>query len=112
MTKAKVEVKLINGADERKFSQRQEQRKKRKLGDAILTDQFKTYIVSINNVEVLQQIYGFIDNLPVRDSRFIRNTYNKLTPALELKHDFNCTSCGFEQEVEVPITAQFFWPDA
>ena len=77
-----------------------------------MTDQFKTFTVSINGVDIPRQMYAFIDNLPVKDSRFLRTAYNALTPAVNLKHDFACTECGYEQEVEVPITAQFFWPDA
>ena len=88
------------------------QRKKRRQSEAMMTDQFKTFTVSINNTGDLRQMYRFIDNLPVRDSRFLRTTYNKLSPALNLKHDFVCPECDHEQEVEVPITAQFFWPDA
>ena len=87
-------------------------RKKNRQTEANLTDQFKTFVQSINNVTVMQDVFRYIDNLPVRDSRFLRTTYSKLTPAVELKHDFVCSGCSFEQEVEVPITAQFFWPDA
>ena len=112
VTKAVVEVKLMSGADEKKFSERVQMRKKQRQNEAMLTDQFKTFVVSINGHRVLHQMYGFIDNLPVKDSRFLRKTYAELSPAVELKHDFICSECSFEQEVEVPITAQFFWPDS
>jgi len=112
VTNARVEVKLMNGRDEKAFTKRLQIRKKKKQGEAMLTDQFKTFIVSINNVNIAKQMFQFIDNLPVRDSRFLRTAYNKISPAIELKHDFECTECGYEQEVEVPITAQFFWPDS
>ena len=112
VTKANFEVKLMTGREEKAFSKRMQQRKKKKQAEAMLTDQFKTFTVSINNVGDLRKMYMFIDNLPVRDSRFLRQTYAKLSPALNLKHDFGCTECGHEQEVEVPISAQFFWPDA
>lgn len=112
VTKAAFEVKLMTGREEKAFSKRMQQRKKRRQSEAMMTDQFKTFTVSINNTGDLRQMYRFIDNLPVRDSRFLRTTYNKLSPALNLKHDFVCPECDHEQEVEVPITAQFFWPDA
>ena len=110
-TKAKFEVKLMNGIDEKRFSDRLQYRKKHRQPDAMLTDQIKTFTVSVNGSPLGPQVFAFIDNMPIRDSRFLRNTYNKLTPIVELKHEFNCNNCGFEQEVEVPITAQFFWPD-
>mgnify|MGYP003624447666 FL=1 len=111
-TKARVEVKLMTGREEKAFAKRLEQRKKRRQAEAMLTDQFKTFTLSINGVNDLKQVFRFIDNLPVKDSRFLRKTYGKLSPALNLKHDFECEECGHSQEVEVPITAQFFWPDA
>ena len=112
VTKASFEVKLMTGREEKAFSKRMQQRKKRRQAEAMMTDQFKTFTVSINNTGDLKQMYRFIDNLPVRDSRFLRNTYNQLSPSLNLKYDFVCQECDHEQEVEVPITAQFFWPDA
>lgn len=112
VSKAVFEVRMMTGREERAFTKRVEQRKKKNQSEAMLTDQFKTFTVSINGVGDLKQVYRFIDNLPVRDSRFLRQAYTKISPALNLKHDFMCTECGHEQEVEVPITAQFFWPDA
>ena len=111
-TNAVFEVKLMDGRDERAFTKRMETRKKKKQGEALMTDQFKTFTVSINGVDIPRQMYAFIDNLPVKDSRFLRTAYNALTPTVNLRHDFSCNECGYEQEVEVPITAQFFWPDA
>jgi rubredoxin len=112
VSKARFEVKLMTGREEKAFAKRLETRRKKRQAEAMMTDQFKTFTLSINGVGDLRQMYKFIDNLPVRDSRFLRNQYAKLSPALNLKHDFECRECGYEQEVEVPITAQFFWPDA
>tara|TARA_B100000902_G_C27051109_1_gene784204 strand:+ start:24 stop:593 length:570 start_codon:yes stop_codon:yes gene_type:complete len=112
VSQARFEVKLMTGRDEKAFAKRLETRRKKRQAEAMLTDQFKTFTLSVNGVGDLRQMYRFIDNLPVRDSRFLRTQYQKLSPALNLKHDFVCQDCGYEQEVEVPITAQFFWPDA
>jgi hypothetical protein len=27
-----------------------------------------------------------------------------------MKHDFVCSSCSYTQEVDIPLTAEFFWP--
>ena len=112
VSKAVFEVKIMDGRLEKDFTKRIETRRKKKQGEALLTDQFKVYTVSINGVTDLRQVYKFIDQLPVRDSRFLRNTYNKVVPTMDLRYDFFCTNCTHEQEVSVPITAQFFWPDA
>ena len=111
-SKAVFEVKVMDGRGEKEFTKRIEARRKKQQQEALLTDQFKVYTVSINGVSDLRQIYAFIDQLPVKDSRFLRNTYSKIVPLMELKYDFFCTNCTHEQEVTVPMTAQFFWPDA
>ena len=111
VSKAVFEVKLMDGRGEKDFTKRVETRKKKKQGEALLTDQFKVYTQSINGVTDLRQIYKFIDNLPVRDSRVLRNAYSEISPNMDLKYDFFCIHCTHEQEVSVPITAQFFWPD-
>ncbi len=110
-TKATFEVRLMTGKEEKAFTKRVETRRKKKQGEAMMTDQFKIFTMSINGINIARQMYAFIDNLPVKDSRFLRAAYNQLSPALQLKHDFECGECGYEQEVEVPITAQFFWPN-
>ena len=112
VSKAVFEVKIMDGRLEKDFTKRIETRRKKKQGEALLTDQFKVYTVSINGVTDLRQVYKFIDQLPVRDSRFLRNTYTKIVPTMDLRYDFFCTNCTHEQEVSVPITAQFFWPDS
>ena len=112
VSKAVFEVKIMDGRLEKDFTKRVETRRKKKQAEALLTDQFKVYTVSINGVTDLRQIYKFIDQLPVRDSRHLRNTYAKVVPTMDLRYDFFCTNCTHEQEVSVPLTAQFFWPDA
>jgi hypothetical protein len=27
-----------------------------------------------------------------------------------MKKEFTCSSCSYSQEVDVPLTAEFFWP--
>lgn len=111
VTKAVFEVKLMTGREERAFAKRMEARKKKRQAEALLTDQFKTFTVSINGIDAPRQMFLYIDNLPVKDSKTLRKTYNLLAPSLALKHLFVCSECSHTQEVEVPITAQFFWPD-
>ena len=57
----KVEVRLLTGVDEKKFLFTAQQQKKHKLGRSTLTDQMKTFILSINNVDDPVQISDFVD---------------------------------------------------
>ena len=34
-----------------------------------------------------------------------------ITPDVKIKGELECSSCGHEQELEVPFGADFLWPD-
>jgi hypothetical protein len=106
-----VEIKLINGVDEKKITATRHSRKKRKQHDNTLTTTLKACIVSIAGTDNRQEIERFIDNMPAQDSRFVRKVMVQVTPNIDLTQEFVCEECDHEQELEVPVTTDFFWPD-
>jgi len=106
-----VEVRLLTGRDERHIVATQDMKKKRKLPESALTEHFRSFIVSVNGVEDKSQINKFIEVMPATDSRYLRKIFGKLTPNIDLTQEFVCDSCNHEQAMEVPMTADFFWPD-
>jgi len=109
-TQAVVEVKLLNGVDERKLTELRTRRAKNKLGDLVLTDQMKAYIVSINGETKKGPIGQFIENMPAFDSKHLRTTYQKIMPNIDMKQDFECIICEHKDRLEVPFNTEFFWP--
>jgi hypothetical protein len=113
-TQVLAQVRLLTGDDETYLARVLENRKKQKLlgalGDSILTEQMKRTIVSLNGITDRSQIDQFIMNMPAADSRHFRNVYAKLTPNYDLTQEFSCVSCGESSDMEVPLTAEFFWP--
>jgi len=105
-TKMEVEFRLLLGSDERKLL---EVNKKNK-GNISLTQQFKTFITSVNGVTDKDTIARFIDVMPAYDSKFLRLTYAEVLPAVDLKQYFECSECDHSQDMEVPFTVEFFWP--
>lgn len=105
-----VECRLLTGTDEQSMIKSQRQKKKLKLGETVLTDQLRHIVVSIAGDATPNVVSSFIAACPARDSRFIRETYAKVAPNLTLHQNFACENCGHEEEVEVPLTAEFFWP--
>ena len=106
-----VEVRLMYGSDEKEISRISEQNKKNKRVESILTGQLKRYIVSANGDNDRQTINYVVDHMPAADARLLRKTYQKVTPSVDLTQNFECVECGNEQEMEVPFTTDFFWPD-
>ena len=109
-TKLVVEVRMLTGQDEVKMVQQIQKTNKNK-GDISISDQMLTYIVSVNGYKETDVITHVVKNITATESRYIRNAYKSITPDLKVSGDFECLSCGHEQELEVPFGADFFWPD-
>jgi len=105
-----VEVRLMNGHDEKSLIQKQERAKKRNLPETFLTDQLRKIIVSANGDSSPKTINYLIENMPAIDSRYLRQSFKVVAPNLDLTQTFSCSECGFDTELEVPFSAEFFWP--
>ena len=105
-----VEVRLLRGADERKISQAREQRKKSKKDDALITDQLSAIIVRVMDVTDPALLKQFVEQCPTKISREIRTKYETIMPDVDMRVPFECSHCGHESEVIMPLTADFFWP--
>ena len=109
--RAQVVFRLLNGTDERNLlAQLEHARKKRKEENAVTT-QLKQMIVAINGNDDPGAIDYVVANMPSRDARHLRLIYKKATPNVDLTQHFECNECDYDQPMEVPLTADFFWPD-
>lgn len=104
---AKVEFRLLTSGDESQMTQEMISSKKQ---ENVSTDQLKRVVVSVNGVEDKNQLKLFIDNMPALDARFLRSAIKRITPDVDMLQTFTCASCDHEEEVEVPLTTEFFWP--
>lgn len=106
-----VECKILNGADEHKLFKLNEMKKKKKLPESPITDLFNSFIVSIDghkDREIIKKAVGF---MPSKDTKFLRKAYQTSLPNVDLKQEFECSHCNYSEEMEVPLTAEFFWPN-
>ncbi len=105
-----LETRFMTGRDEDQITKSMKSKKK-KNPDVSVTHQLSRMIVSVNGDNSVATIRRFISVLPARDSRHLRNIYKKASPNVDLTQMFECSECGHEQALEVPFTADFFWPD-
>jgi hypothetical protein len=106
-----VECRLFNGNDEKRLFQSSEKRKKLKLPDTTLTEQYKMLIVSLNGETERGLVEKFIDIMPAFDASYLTKIYDQVAPNVDMKHDFTCLECEQESQVNIPFSANFFWPD-
>ena len=111
LTKLNVEFRLLTGADEKRIVKGMEMERKRKSPEKNVSRQLKTMIASVNGEGSPAAINELVDNMPSLDARHLRLAYKLAAPNIDLTQNYECSECGHEQEMEVPLTADFFWPD-
>ena len=108
-----VTFKLLTHGDEKKIEQ--EIKGLQKLspnGSYEITTRMKYMITSINSDSEIKSIREFVDTyLLAPDARSLREYYSKIQPDVDLKFMPNDDSYTGEG-ITIPITLNFFWPDA
>ena len=110
-TGVNVTFKLMNGHDERRLLNGVTTDNKKKTAGKAVTRQLTNMIVAVEDDESPQAIRYLVDNIPSLDARHLRLSYRRVAPNIDLTQDFVCQECDHEQEMEVPLSAEFFWPD-
>ena len=99
-----VGLKLLDGRGERKMSEKDNDKNR-------VTSLLSTFLIKVNGNTDFGTVMDFIDVMPARDSKHLRNIFPKLTPAIELSMLHRCENCLHSEETEVPLSAGFFWPE-
>jgi len=110
-TKIEVTFRLLTGVDEHNFMMQLENARKKRKSERTVTRQLQQFIVAVNGSAEQEHINYVIENMPSSDSRHLRSVYKLATPNVDLTQHFECNECDHEQNMEVPLTADFFWPD-
>ena len=99
-----VGLRLITGEKEKDFENLSK-------SGAVITGFLKGIVAKVNQNTDPDYIEEFIDVIPAKDSKFIRDVYPDLVPKVRMVADFKCGTCYTVDTQEVPLTAEFFWPD-
>lgn len=104
-----VTFRLLIGADEKRLLNTKASRNV--AFEKTITTQLLNILVAVNGDDSRETLQYVIDNMPSMDSRHLRACYRAAAPNIDLTQTFVCEECGHEQEMEVPLNADFFWPD-
>lgn len=108
---ALVEVKFLKGEDELAIDQVLDKRAKNNLPDEALTTRYRYMIVSVNGNSDIDTVVDFINSMPILDSKVLRKKYAEINPNVSFTFQSECKKCNYVTEGEVPISANFFWPE-
>lgn len=108
-----ITFKLLTHADEKAVEQ--EVKGLQKINKDNITEsttKLKRMITSVNGLREVKDIREFVDNyLLAKDARALREYYQKINPGVNLKIQVTNPDGG-EEDIDLPIGIDFFWPDA
>ena len=109
-----IEFKLLNSAEDAKITEEQEKARRATNSpiDKVVTTRYKTQIISVDGKDDQIFINNFVNTMNLRDSRAFRTYLDEIDPDVIMKQDFKCPMCGHGEEVEIPITVGFYWPES
>lgn len=105
-----VKFKLFTRADQQAIRKIQNNRKKAKLRPAMVTTRLIQSIMQVDGNADVGQITKFVEQMPARDAKYIRDKMAQMSPDLDMTVNLVCSSCESQREVMLPITAAFFQP--
>jgi hypothetical protein len=113
ISKAEVTLRLLTRSDELAIEKEVKSLKKASgeiSGEG--TARLRRIIKAVNGDEKPAVIWNFVENMLVRDARFLRDQYKEKIPDVDFDIDIDC-SCGevSDKKVRLPIGTDFFWPD-
>jgi len=112
-SKTVIEFKLLSGKDDKKIkSEIKGLQKINKFTNPEMSTRLKYMILSVDGKTEDKDIRNFVDNyFLARDSRSLREYIKSFQPDVDMKFNFE-SSGGIVEEVSLPMTVNFFWPDS
>lgn len=116
-SKRMVEFKLLDHRTEKSIEAELKGLKKIENRTGIsqeMTTRLKYLITSIDGDTSKGAIRSFVDTECLAlDSRALRAEIERLQPDVDMSFVYTCSNCGYEDvDMEIPLTAGFFWPKA
>lgn len=113
ISKATVTLKLLTRADELAMEKENKALKKiNSESESEATSRLRAMITSVNGDTNKATIWKFVDNLLVRDARFVREQYKLHVPDVDFNVSLECTCSSDPITMRLPIGVNFFWPDS
>jgi len=82
-----------------------------KKSDAGSSTRLKHMITSVNGLTEKKDVRNFVDNyLLAKDARALRKKYIEISPDINMVTTVD-TLDGGQEDIDVPVTLKFFWPD-
>lgn len=103
-----LQIRLLCGSDQEVVRKIEDNRRKIGTPSATITTRLSQMIISVDGQTDPGKINRFVNQIPSRDSKFIRDKYNENSPDVNAQVNLSCKKCDSVRRMMLPITAQFF----
>ena len=117
--KDKIIFKLLTIADDKNieaelksFKTIQDKSKNKNQSTREFTTRLKYMIKSINGDPNKNIIRKYVDTMLSTETSAFRKHLKTINPGIDMSYVFECKECGYTTIRRIPMTVQFFWPDA
>ncbi len=101
---------LMDGATVSKLDRDMEAIRKKTGREQGVTMRLMAQVTKLQGVSDPKNLPRALENLPASDAKALRAYMDRMSPGVDMEQEFECSSCGKVQEVEIPIGTGFFWP--
>jgi len=110
-SKEVVQFRLFRGSDDEFLRKEEAVRRKHTLPFEKIITMHRLVIVSVNEHSEESYIDQFVQNMLIRDSKFLQKAYQETKPDVVFEYNFICKNCTHQNQGGVPFGADFFWPN-
>jgi len=111
-TKKKVRFKFLTANETKMIVDDIETKRKKGMQNTnLITARLMANVISVDGETNRTKISQFVQYMPAKDSLALRKFIDDNEPMVETKVPYKCGNCGHEQDINLPMTAEFFWPN-
>lgn len=113
ISKSTVTLRLLTRADELAIDKEAKALKKANAEiNYDTTTRLRTMITAVDGDTSKAKIWSFVENMLVRDVRYLREQYRQHIPDVDFNIDIPCECSAEPFSMRLPVGFNFFWPDA
>lgn len=106
----KIKMLTVGEIDEIDLIEEKKKKVQKNYIDETITRRLERMIMEVDGDRDKGRIYQFINKMKIADSSYIRRTYSKLEPGIDLNLEVEAPSGEFFRTT-IPILSTFFYPD-
>jgi len=104
-----VKFKMANSGDLQQITKSLEAKKKHGIETSETFEFHRAMIVSVDNNFDPNFIISFINQMLIKDSKFLKKCYEDFRPDIDFSYNYTCKECSNPIQGGVPVGANFFW---